>query len=307
MKEAAANIPASVLARLKNIADREHLDYNFILIRYTQERFLARLAASAYAGKFVLKGGFLLLAYNVAKARPTKDIDFLGIDVARDKDKLKEAIMTIVSITLDDGIIFLKERIKAEVIKEEAEYDGVRITVSARIGKAKTSLRIDFGFGDVVTHGPLEMSYPTLLKDDEIRVMAYSKETIVSEKFEAIVKLTTFNTRLKDFYDLLFLSREFSFDGRDLQKAIKGTFERRGTSLEEGLELLESDFSNRNEFERLWQAFKQRTNLEMKEGFSEIFRNIQSFLVPVARMALTSQTLEMKWNPSTKKWETPGA
>lgn len=303
MKKPVTDIPASVLARLKNISEKDQVDYNFLLIRYTQERFLARLSASRYVNKFILKGGFLLLAYDVQKARPTKDIDFLGVDIGRDKMKLTEAINEIAITDLKDGVVFLVKDIKAEVIKDLAEYDGIRITVPARIGKAKASLRVDFGFGDVVTPGPLEMSYPTLLNEDQIKVLAYSKETVVSEKFEAIVKLGTFNTRMKDFFDLGFLSGKFSFEGEELQQAIKQTFAARETSLTGAKELLESDFGEQIEFEKQWQAFKRRTRIRQEGDFRDILGTIRRFLLPLIDSEVKSETLRKRWNSSKNRWE----
>jgi len=303
MKKSTTNIPASVLARLKYLAEKDSLDFNFVLIRYTQERFLAKLAASGYVNKFVLKGGFLLLAYSVEKARPTKDIDFLGVNIGRDSVTLVEAIKEILSFELNDGVVFLQKEIKAEVIKEDADYEGIRIRVPARIGKARTTLQIDFGFGDVVTPGPLQMDYPTLLKTDDIKILAYSKETIISEKLESIAKLTMFNTRLKDFYDIYFLSGHFSFEGRVLQAAIKETFKRRQTSLESAIELIDSDFGNRTDFARLWSAFKRRTGTELKEGFPEVFSRIRGFLMAPIRAELDSGILQKTWNPPKRAWE----
>lgn len=216
MKKEPTNISASVLARLKNIANKEHLDFNFLLVRFIQERFLARLASSGYINKFVLKGGFLLLAYNIEKARPTKDIDFLGVDVSRDRYDLEHLIKEIVSIDLNDGVRFLNNSIKSEIIKEDADYEGIRIKITAGIGTARNTIQIDFGFGDIVSPHPLQMDFPTLLNKECVKVLAYSKEAIVAEKFEAIAKLTFFNTRMKDFYDVAFLASEFDFDANNL-------------------------------------------------------------------------------------------
>ena len=129
MKKKPTNISASVLARLKNVADKEHLDFNFLLLRYIQERFLSRLAVSGYVNKFVLKGGFLLLAYNIVKARPTKDIDFLGVQVSSDRKNLERMIKEIASVDLNDGVKFLPDSIKSESITEDADYEGVRVKI----------------------------------------------------------------------------------------------------------------------------------------------------------------------------------
>lgn len=302
MKQKPTNISASVLARLKNIADKEHLDFNFLLTRYIQERFLSRLAISEHVTKFVLKGGFLLLAYNIEKARPTRDIDFLGVNVSADHKELERLIRDIASIDLADGVKFLSDSIKSEIIKEDADYEGVRIKLTAKIGTARTTIQIDLGFGDIASPHPLQMDYPTILDKQNIKILAYSKETIVSEKFEAIVKLTTFNTRLKDFYDISFLAEEFDFEGATLQTAIKNTFARRQTDLNSARELLDSDFGNQENFQRQWEAFKQRIRLSTKESFREIFRNIQSFIGPIIEAEIAEKRVSLKWDRATGKW-----
>jgi len=283
MKKKPTNVPASVLARLKEIADKERLDFNFLLLRYMQERFLSRLAVSGYVNKFVLKGGFLLLAYNIEKARPTRDIDFLGINVPSDRKDLERLISEIASVDLNDGVRFLPDSVKSESIKEDADYEGVRVKLTAKIGSARNTIQIDFGFGDIVSPHPLQMDYPTLLDEESVKVLAYSKETIVTEKFEAIVKLTTFNTRMKDFYDISFLANEFDFNGESLQVAMKNTFARRQTSMNSAAELLNSPLGDEANFQHHWEAFKRRTRLTTKQDFKSVFEEIRSFLSPVSK------------------------
>src|SRR5208283_6035227 len=117
MKKNVTNVAASVLARLKKISEKENIDFNFLLLRYIQERFLFRLAVSEYANKLVLKGGLLLFAYSVEKARPTKDIDFLGVNVSNERKELERIVRQIVLIELNDGITFVGNSIESEEIK----------------------------------------------------------------------------------------------------------------------------------------------------------------------------------------------
>ncbi|MEW6510853.1 MAG: nucleotidyl transferase AbiEii/AbiGii toxin family protein [Bacteroidota bacterium] len=297
-----ANISASVLARLKNVASQGNVDYNFLLLRYIQERFLSRLALSGYVNKFVLKGGFLLLGYSIDKARPTRDIDFLGVNVSSDRKNLEEVTREIASINIPDGTAFLPESVKSEAIKEDADYEGVRIRITAKIGSARNTIQIDFGFGDIVSPHPVQMDYPTLLTTETVKVLAYSKETIVAEKFEAIVKLTTFNTRMKDFYDIQFLASEFDFGSTLLQSAIEHTFERRQTGLNDARELLESDLAGQANFQRHWEAFKKRTRLRTNEDFKAVFEEIRTFLSPVVTAALEGKTTGYNWSSKGKRW-----
>lgn len=303
MKETPANIPASILARLKNLAQKENLDFNFLLLRYIQERFLSRLAASRYVNNFVLKGGLLLLAYNIGRARPTRDIDFQGIDISSDRTDLELFVKDIVSVDLGDGVSFRPESIQSAVIKENAAYEGVRIKLTAKIGSARNVIQLDFAFGDAVSSHPLEMDYPTLLSEEGVRILAYSKETIVAEKFEAIVKLASFNSRMKDFHDLSFLLSEFDFDGRTLQTAIRTTFQHRNTSIRSAVELLNSDLGSAPGFQRQWDAFKKKTRLSGARDFKGVFDDIGSFLAPVLMTELEGRPMNRFWRRADRKWE----
>jgi hypothetical protein len=302
MKKKPVNISASVLAKLKNIADKDNVDFNFILLRYIQERFLSRLAVSGYVNKFVLKGGFLLLAYNIEKARPTKDIDFLGINFSRNRKELERLVREIAIVGLSDGVRFLPESVRSAVIKENVDYEGIRIRLTAKIGPAKNTIQIDCGFGDIISPHPLQMDYPTLLHKEGVKVLAYSKETIVAEKFEAIVRLTTFNTRMKDFFDIVFLANEFDFDGETLQIAIRNTFARRQTSLNLAKGLLDSDCGDRTHFQRHWDAFRSRTRLTTKEIFNDIFKVIQVFIAPAIEAEMEGKPLSLNWDRTANKW-----
>lgn len=303
MKKNVTNVAASVLARLKNISEKENIDFNFLLLRYIQERFLFRLAVSEYANKLVLKGGLLLLAYSVEKARPTKDIDFLGVNVSNDRKELERIVREIVLIELSDGIAFAGDTIESEEIKDEADYSGVRVKLTAEIGTARNKIRIDFGFGDIVTPPPLQMDYPTLLGTESVKVLAYSKETIVAEKFEAIVKLSIFNSRMKDFFDLVFLTHEFDFNAQLLQSSIRNTFKQRQTSLEAAETLLNSNLGEQASFQSLWDAFKKRTRLVSPMGFKDVFSEIQMFLGPIVEAEIGGKILKVRWKQKVRKWE----
>jgi predicted nucleotidyltransferase component of viral defense system len=302
MKKSPTNTPASVLARLKNLSERDHLDFNFLLLRYIQERFLARLAESSYANKFVLKGGFLLLAYNIQKARPTKDVDFLGINVPKDPKELEHVVREIILPDIDDGVQFQAESIRSEIIKEDADYEGIRIKIEARIGTARNIIRLDFGFGDIVTPIPTRMDYPTILDRTPVNVFAYSKESIVAEKFEAMVKLGSFNSRMKDFYDIVFLSHEFDFEGALLQSAIQKTLARRETSLQSAAGLLQSNLAEQPSLQNLWKAFLKRSNLSTSDDFNEIFGSIRAFVGPIIDATTAGKPMSVYWDKSAREW-----
>ncbi len=272
------------------------------MLRYIQERFLARLSKSSLVNAFVLKGGFLLLAYNIQKARPTKDVDFLGINVSKDPKKLEHLVREIIVVDMDDGVQFRAESIRSEIIKEDADYDGIRIKIEARIGTARNIIRLDFGFGDIVTPAPILMDYPAILDRTPVTVFAYSKESIVSEKFEAIVKLGSFNSRMKDFYDVVFLSHEFDFKGALLRSAIQKTFARRETSLQSATELLQSNLAEQTNLQNLWRAFLMRSHLSTNDDFNEIFQSIRTFIGPIIYAAAVGKPMTLNWDRSAKEW-----
>ncbi len=302
MKKSPTNTPASVLARLKNLSERDHLEFNFLLLRYIQERFLARLSRSIHANAFVLKGGFLLLAYNIQKARPTKDVDFLGINIPKDPKTLEHLVREIIVVDMNDGVQFRAESIRSEIIKEDADYEGVRIKIEARIGTTRNIIRLDFGFGDIVTPAPIRMDYPAILDRTPVNVFAYSKESIVAEKIEAIVKLGSFSSRLKDFYDIVFLSDEFDFEGPVLQSAIQKTFARRETSLQSATELLQSNLAEQANLQNLWRAFLMRSHLSTNNDFNELFQSIRMFIGSIIDAAQAGNSLTLNWDRTTKKW-----
>ncbi len=302
MKPEPTNISASVLARLKNIADGAELNFNVLLVRYVQERFLSRVVGSLHAKSLVLKDGFLLLAYNVERARPTRDSDFLGIDLSNDRKGIKQVVREIIAGSQNDGVVFLPESLRSQLIKEAERYEGVRVKLDVRIGSARINLQIDFAFGDIVSPHPLQIDYPTLLEKANLNVLSYSKESIVAEKFEAIVQLGAFNTRMKDFYDIDFLSGECDFNEETLRDAIWKTFGRRQTSLRQAVVFLESGIRSDASLMRQWGAFTTRSHLSTRLDFNEVANTIRRFLSPVLHDAVKRDSLHRRWNRNTSEW-----
>lgn len=205
----------SVKAKLLNLSKAEGLPYQPLLIRYVQERLLYRLAQSRYKYRFYLKGGALLYAHEQFKARPTLDIDFLGHNIANDKEIIEEVFFEICGISCEkDGIRFDTATIETEEINENRLYKGIRLHVTAQLDTVCQKIAMDIGFGDVITPEPLELEYPLLLEDlPSVNIMAYSLETVVAEKFQAMIELSENNSRMKDFYDLYTLLYNKTIDG----------------------------------------------------------------------------------------------
>lgn len=292
------NMPASVRQRLLNRAKSDRRPFNELLQYYAMERFLYRLSKSAHADRFVLKGGLMLRVWRSPELRPTMDIDMLGRtsnEGAHIVVQIRDILTTDVAT---DGLTFDTDSIQAERIVEDADYEGIRIRFLGTLGSAKINMRIDIGFGDVVYPDPEESDLPTLLDFPPPRLLCYSRESSISEKIEAMVKLGVLNSRMKDFYDIWLLSRQFDFDGAKLTEAIRLTFERRGAKLPLEVEAFAEPFIEAKQTQ--WAAFCKRLQQDqIPTAFREIAASLDRFLSPITA-ALFSGT------PSPKNWTAPG-
>ncbi len=296
------DISASVKARLLNIAKSERRAYNTISLLYMQERLLYRLSISEYKERFILKGGLLLFSINEFKGRPTRDIDFLAEDISNDLKNIEDTFKKICSINCEDGITYDVDGITVERIKEDAEYEGVRVKINSLLGKAKELIQIDIGFGDIVVPDPKEMIYPTLLDLDSPKVMVYSKESIIAEKFEAMVSLTVFNSRMKDFYDIYTMAIKEDFDYETLKSAISETFNRRETNISNYVAIFTEDFITDQSRINQWKAFLKRINLIEQLEYSAVMNVLEKFLKPIAEGIIEEKNIPHKWNKDNLTW-----
>ncbi|HVR80676.1 MAG TPA: nucleotidyl transferase AbiEii/AbiGii toxin family protein [Luteimonas sp.] len=261
-----ANRIASIRQRLLDRAKARGEEFQFVLDRFAVERLLYRLSQSAYRDEFVLKGAMLFALWFDQPHRPTRDADFLGFGPP-DADRLADTVRRLCAIEADDGLRYNTDSITVEAIREEAKYDGLRVTLLALLGTARCTVQWDVGFGDAVTPGPMEVTYPTLLDDmpaPQLRV--YPRETVFAEKLEAIAQLGIANSRMKDYFDLMALVRERAMDPVDLAAAIDATFERRGTSLHEITPFGLSDkFARDPQKQAQWRAFLRKNRLQAPE------------------------------------------
>lgn len=217
------NKPASIRMRLKNKAKEQKKPFQEILQYYAMERFLYRFSVSPYVDKFILKGALMLRVWDSPEIRPTMDIDLLG-KTSNDLEKIKAQITDIINTEgYDDGLNFDSNDLKVLRIKENADYQGVRVKFKALLESARINMQIDIGFGDVVIPLPKKSEFPVILNDPAPYIFCYSRESTIAEKFEAMVKLGELNSRMKDFYDIWLLARQFSFESNTLQTAIKKT------------------------------------------------------------------------------------
>lgn len=298
MKKEVKNISVSVRNRLLNISNESKRDYNAILRHYFQERFLYRISISPYRSSLVLKGAFLLMTKEISKFRPTKDIDFLGVSISSKIDECTEIVKEIASINVEDGVEFITANISSKKIKEDSEIEGLRVHIPYKMDTIKGYFSIDIGFGDIITNGPYEIEFPVLLDFPSPKILVYSLESAIAEKFEAIVNLNFVTSRMKDFYDLVFIAKMNSFNKKILNDAISRTFENRETNLEDSDIIFSENFRNNIQKQKQWQSFLQLNKLNENNSFSEIVSQIQSFIRPV----FDSET-KNNWNPAKWEWK----
>jgi predicted nucleotidyltransferase component of viral defense system len=295
------NLAASVRQRLLNLAQAQKEDFNLVLTRYGIERLLYRLERSAAGERFILKGAMLFVLWSDAPHRTTKDVDLL----CRGDNSIAEIEAVFRSVcqveVVPDGLEFDLTTVTGEVIKAEREYPGVRIRLTAFIAGTPTriNLQIDVGFGDIVTPAPQLMILPALLAAlPAPQLYAYNRETVIAEKFEAMVLLGIGNTRMKDFYDLWYLSQHFAFEGSLLSRAIAATFDRRHTAIPTDTPLaLTSEFANDETKQRQWIAFVKKGRL-IGEGLvlNQIGAILHDFLMPPTIAIATGVEFDRVWS-----------
>ncbi len=239
----------------------------------------------------------LFLALGGKPYRPTRDLDFLGFGSAEVGDVVAR-IAEICSVPARDGIVFETEAIEAEGIREEAEYEGVRIWIPAVLDGAKVTIQIDVGFGDEVQPAPTEIPFPTLLPLDPPVVRAYPVEAVIAEKLQALVVLGIANSRMKDFYDLWTCAATKRFDIRQVARSIQATFERRRTPLPETAPTALTDEFLLDPAKRAqWDAFCRRLGLREIPPLEDVGRQICEFLMPVLEQARKPADQILVWVP----------
>ena len=278
------DVGASVRARLLTLARQKGQAFDLLLTRYANERLLHRLSLSPHRSRFVLKGAMLMTTWFDDPHRPTRDVDFLGYG-----DPTPEAMLVtfreICAIEVDDGIVFDVDALRVELIREELEYGGLRLRTTGALAGARISVIIDIGFGDAIEPGIEEVNLPVLLDLPQPRLRVYARETVIAEKFQAMVMLGLANSRMKDFYDVWTLSRSYDFDEDRLSRAIAATFERRGTAIPfEAPVALTQTFATDVGKQRQWAAFVRDLAIEIPV-FEAVVADLAGFLMPYARHA----------------------
>lgn len=282
-----SGLATSVRARLLNVAKERGVDFNQVLVRFALERILYRLSQSEYADHFLLKGALLFTLWYDMPHRATRDADLLGFG-ANDLESVIQTFQDITSVAVDDGIVFDPASVVAEEIRKDAGYAGARILISGELAGARCKTQIDIGFGDAVTPGPVDATYPVLLADlPSPRLRTYPVYTVVAEKLHAIALLGMTNSRMKDYLDLSVLLDRETMDANLLAQAIKATFERRGMAVPTTLPVgLTDEFAADPSRQVLWQAFIKKNEIAF-EPLPAIVDRLRAALGAALRLAAT--------------------
>jgi predicted nucleotidyltransferase component of viral defense system len=307
MKSQVTNLPASIHARLLAYAHREKTDFNLVLKQYGMERLLYRISKSRFADRFVLKGALLFIAWMNSLYRPTVDLDLLAFGPS-DTVSLLSVFQEICGVACnEDGLIFISESARAEEIRGSNDYGGVRLHIDVRLQKAEIRLQVDCGFGDQITPEAKKEQFPTILNLPRPRVLMYPKETVVAEKFEAIVRFGETNSRMKDFYDLWVLASDFHFNGDTVSEAIENTFRQRKTTLPKRVPPgIHEAFVENPLKQTQWKAFVRKNEFpKIETDFGKTIKVVRSFVMPPLESLTASKRFEQTWAPGGP-WQESG-
>jgi hypothetical protein len=286
-----ARTPQQAYLDLQKLARSQGRNTQQLFELYIHERFLARLAASPFAERFVLKGGMLLAVLDVRRA--TRDADMLARGLASDENSLRAVVGEILAIPMEDGISFDPAEISITSIREDADYEGIRLTLPVDLAGAALKLKLDLSFGDPVK--PQRVDYPTLLDDQTFELLAYPLENVIAEKAETMMFLGDASTRDRDYGDVYLLSEIHAIDAESLRRALREVAEHRRHNprpLGPQLETL------RQTRQQPWAAFRARIDLVgLPERFSEVIDRVVEIVDGVHDESVS------QWRPAERRWK----
>lgn len=290
------NLSASVRQRLLNHARATGRPFNDVLQYFALERFLYRLTKSSHANEFILKGAMMLRARNAPDTRPTMDIDLLGKQFNEPEQLLDCVRQTIRAPVEDDGVLFLPETLSAEPITIDARYSGARIRFKGELDSARIAMQIDIGFGDPVYPAPERLTLSPILDFPAPRLLCYSLESAIAEKFEAALKLGGLTSRIKDLYDIQLLASRFEFSGPNLAEALRRTLNARDTDIEFPIEIFDLEF--RRAKSTAWAALVKRiADADAPQDVGDVLELLERFLLPIAEALSDGKPPPQRWVP----------
>lgn len=279
---------------LRNLARRDGRDPAEYITLYALEGFLARLAISEHAGELVLKGGVLMAAF--AARRPTRDIDFAATGFANNITDVVQRVRSIIEVQLEDGLKFDPNSAVGEPIRDEADYNGVRVKITAQLATARVALHVDVNFGDPIWPAPTEAVLPLLL-GGTLRLRGYPDHMVLAEKIVTAIERGEQNTRWRDFTDIAAIARSRSICGADLREAISTVARYRQVDVEP-LRPLIADMPVLAQ--RKWETWRKKQRLEQStpESFAELLDTCFTFTEPI----LSGSATDLTWDPRTGSW-----
>ena len=289
MAEGPKNLAASVKARLLNMARAEGRGFDILLVRFALERLLFRLSKSQYRDRYVLKGGMLVTQWLEHDNRETRDMDFLGFG-SDDQEEIMVIFAEIMSMEFGDGLVFDAKALAASPIREEMEYGGIRLRTYAYLERTRIPITLDIGFGDALAGPAQVIEYPSLLGMERPNIRSYPPETVIAEKFQAIVALGLANGRMKDFYDLWAVPRTLPIDDKALDAAIAATFARRETPVPDecppGLSEAMSQDTAAGQRWRAYIASLDQPDLTFPDVLAEIWATLSASCARLSSLAI---------------------
>lgn len=289
----------SVKARLKNFAIKSGCTFQEALTYYGLERTIYRISISEYADNFVLKGGIFLYAlFGRNYERATTDVDLLAQRISNGSEEMKSVFQKIFSRDVDDALVFDVDSITVEDITEFKEYHGLHVSFVGYLDRTKIPISIDIGFGDVIYPEAVKMDFPVILDMESPRVNAYSLETSIAKKLEAIIHNGYLNSRYKDFYDIYVLSKKYEFSYAELRNAVIQTFENRKTPMTMDSAAFSDEFLNDPMHQTRWKAFLKKKKALIQVSMSDAMDWIKAFVRPLFEGAKKT-----RWNHEKGIWE----
>jgi hypothetical protein len=295
----------SIRARLLNHAKLHGDDYQRVLTRYAIERLLFRLGNTAATDSYVLKGAMLFVTWPEHVFRPTGDLDLLGRGNPRASD-IAEIFTGVCRVDLpEDGIKFDVASLKVEEVREAGKYQGIQVSVKGELAQAIVTVWVDIGFGDYVYPAPKRGTFPGILPDlPQASVLMYPPESVIAEKFEAMIRFGEANGRLKDFHDIWIVTRTFPFDLSALVEAISGTLQRRETAFPITTPVaLTEKFAAIVHERGLWTGFLRRNPPTLTPPpFEELQAELRRFFGPIITALGEPDGANGQWDPNAMAW-----